>query len=238
VPDWPRVLFSVREHGERAHWHTDSQWPPARTEHRPLYLDWTGDLRVKQPAAEADVRYSATDPGARAQFDYTFDEPVELVGYMKLRLWVEAVGADDMDLFVAIQKLDTDGNLVPFPFYAEHDDGNVALGWLRVSHRELDEKRSTPSQPWHRHERQLLLEAGEPVAVDIEIWPSGTSFDRGDTLRLIVQGRDIYDYPGAIISRHEDTVNAGTHVIHVGGRFDSHLLVPVLADADSRATRS
>jgi len=44
-----------------------------------------------------------------------------------------------------------------------------------------------------------------------------------------VQGRDIYDYPeSVIISRHEDTRNAGEHVIHTGGKFDSHLLIPVL----------
>jgi hypothetical protein len=29
-------------------------------------------------------------------------------------------------------------------------------------------------------------------------------------------------------ARHEDTVNRGTHRVHTGGRFDAHLLVPVL----------
>jgi predicted acyl esterase len=28
---------------------------------------------------------------------------------------------------------------------------------------------------------------------------------------------------------HEDTRNAGEHVLHTGGRYDSHLLVPVIA---------
>jgi uncharacterized protein len=228
VPDWPRVLFAVREHGTKGHWHTDSAWPLPATEHRPLHLDGIGLLRVRPPADESEVRYAPQQPGARAQFDYTFDERVELVGNMKLRLWVETVGADDMDLFVAIQKLDAEGNLITFPFYAEHDDGNVALGWLRASHRELDEQRSTPAQPWHLHRRRLPLAAGEPVALDIEVWPSGTRFERGEMLRLIIQGRDVYDYPGAIISRHEETLNAGIHVLHMGGRFDSHLLVPLL----------
>ena len=136
---------------------------------------------------------------------------------MKLRLWVEAVGADDMDLFVAIQKLDPEGTLVTFPFYAEHDDGNVALGWLRASHRELDEERSTPgatvaSAPPAAAAR--ARRAGRARHRDLAV---GTRFERGDTLRLIVCGRDVYDYPGAIISRHEETLNAGTHVLHMGG---------------------
>jgi hypothetical protein len=32
-----------------------------------------------------------------------------MVGYPKARLWVEAKGADDMDLFVLVQKLDAHG---------------------------------------------------------------------------------------------------------------------------------
>ena len=33
---------------------------------------------------------------------------------MKLHLWVEADGNDDMDLFVAIQKLDKHGKWLPY----------------------------------------------------------------------------------------------------------------------------
>ena len=30
--------------------------------------------------------------------------------------------------------------------------------------------------------------------------------------------------------RHEDTVNRGAHVIHAGGKYDSHLLIPVVPE--------
>ena len=53
---------------------------------------------------------------AQARFDHRFAETTELVGPMKLKLWVEARGADDMDLFVAVQKLDGGGAVVPFSF--------------------------------------------------------------------------------------------------------------------------
>src|SRR3712207_7668373 len=58
-------------------------------------------------------------------------------------LFRSAEGADDMDVFVAIQKLDRDGTIVPFAYYAQFEDGPVALGWLRASHRELDRTKST-----------------------------------------------------------------------------------------------
>ena len=61
-----------------------------------------------------------------------------------------AASADDMDLFVAIQKVDRNGEPVGFHYYASFDTGPVALGWLRASHRELDAAKSTPERPIQR----------------------------------------------------------------------------------------
>ena len=85
------------------------------------------------------MSYEATE--GQAVFDHAFDTNTELTGYMKLRLWVGAEGADDMDLFVGVQKIDQHGERVPFPFFSTFDDGDVALGWLRVSRRALDQRR-------------------------------------------------------------------------------------------------
>jgi predicted acyl esterase len=82
------------------------------------------------------LRYDARE--GRATFGWTFAEPTELTGEASLRLWVEADGSDDMDLFVALQKLDAAGQEVGFTFYSFYEDGPIALGWLRASHRELD----------------------------------------------------------------------------------------------------
>ena len=102
----------------------------------------------------------------------------------------------------------------------------MASGWLRVSHRELDEEMSTPDRPWLKHERELKLSAGEIVSCEVEILPSGTGFLAGDQLVLIVQGHDILERFARFT--HTDTVNDGHHVIHSGGQHDSHLLIPVL----------
>jgi len=145
---------------------------------------------------------------------------------MKLKLWVSAEGADDVDLEVGLKKFDRDGNEVFFADFNHMENGMVASGWLRVSHRELDEAKSTPQQPWLRHERIQKLKAGEIVPAEVEILPSGTAFEAGDELRLIVQGHEILQF--AYRNHHEDTVNAGHHVLHAGGKYDSHLLVPVI----------
>jgi predicted acyl esterase len=152
-----------------------------------------------------------------------------LTGHMKLKLWVQADGSDDMDLFVAIEKIDRAEYIVPFAFLSNHDDGPVALGWLRASHRELDKKKSTAYQPFHKHEKEIKLKAGEIVPIEIEIWPSSTLLERGERLRVVVQGSDIYAYPEERhTNQHTETVNRGEHVIYAGGKYDSHLLVPVV----------
>ncbi|MEO6040475.1 MAG: CocE/NonD family hydrolase [Croceibacterium sp.] len=228
---WPRVHLEVRESAHRSAWRAEADWPLARTEYRPLFLDaGTGTLGETPAAVEGRAIYDPLDTAGEAVFDHRFAEDSELTGYMNLKLWVEAHEADDMDLFVALQKLDALGRPVGFHFYAFYDNGPVALGWLRVSHRALDEARSAPWQPVHSHVQEQLLRPGEIVPVEIEIWPSSTLFRKGETLRVVVKGMDIYRdaLPNLPFARHEDLRNRGRHVIHTGGAFDSHLLAPVV----------
>jgi len=65
--------------------------------------------------------------------------------------------------------------------------------------------------------------------VEIEIWPSCTLFEKGERLCIVVQGIDIYWYPNERHTNgHTATVNKGEHVIYKGGKYDSHLLVPMI----------
>jgi predicted acyl esterase len=85
-----------------------------------------------------------------------------------------------------------------------------------------------PHQPVLKHQRGLKLKPGEIVPVEIEIWPSSTLFERGEKLRLVVQGRDILTYKAF---GHTETVNKGEHIIYTGGKYDSHLLVSAIPGA-------
>ena len=234
IATWPPVRMEVRErHGEAVE-REEQEFPLARTRYTALYLDAARQvLNEKQPATAAQLRQDAVDGSAR--FDLTFDKDTELTGYAALKLWVEAEGSDDMDLFVALQKLDAHGDLVGLTFYAFYENGPVALGWQRVSHRALDEGRSTPERPVHPHRAEELLSPGEIVPVEIELWPSSTLFRAGETLRLVIAGSDIYRREEGVMlpfPLHEQTRNRGTHVFHTGGDYDSRLLVPVVPAKD------
>jgi len=225
---WPAVRLEVRDRAWSGTTKAAEAWPVPNTEYVKLYLDAaSGSLLDETPPAQSQLSYEPLDEAGQAVFDYTFEEATDLVGHMKLKARVSTSEGDDLDLFVAIQKLDTDGNPVGFVHYAVFEDGPVALGWLRASHRELDITASTDYQPVLKHERSLKVAPGEQVDVEIEVLPAGTRFEKGETLRLIIAGRDIYYYPKPkLYVHHEDTVNRGLHTVHTGGPGAAHLLVP------------
>jgi uncharacterized protein len=239
--DWPAVRMEARESYYRGRHRTASRWPPAETEYRALYLrppsgaGAPGTLEAEPDAAEGQVSYDSLGSGLaprRAEFSITFGEPVELIGHMVATLYLSAPQAEDLDVFVALFKLDAGGAHVGFPYYAQFEDGPMAVGWQRASHRELDPRRSTPFLPVLAHQRALPVPPGEVVRLDIEVLPSGTRFEAGERLLLVVQGSDVQRYPKpAVYARHEDTVNNGPHILHTGGRFASCLAVPVFPQA-------
>ncbi len=224
VKYWPKVRLEVRERYFIGNFRNENEWPLARTRYTPLFLDADGELKNKIPEKENSVSYDAKN--GKAKFEYRFTERTELIGHMKLKLWLQVEGGDDADLFVDIEKYDRTGEFCRFPHTVRmYDYAPASLGWLRASHRELDEEKSTPYQPVHKHQKELKLKPGEVVPLEIEIWPTSILFEAGETLRLIVQGKDILAYPGF---GHTETINQGKHVIHMGGKFDSHLLVPII----------
>ena len=93
----------------------------AMAERHPLFDDyWVAkNAELEKISVPAFVVASWGDHGLH----HRFEERTELTGYMKLRLWVHAEGSDDMDMFVAIQKIDRTGDLVPFQGPCSHRRG-------------------------------------------------------------------------------------------------------------------
>ena len=134
-----------------------------------------------------------------------------------------------------LKKFDERGREVFFSGYNGYRKDAVAKGWLRVSHRALDPSRNRPSRPYHSHDRLEKVSADEIVPVEIEILSSSTWFERASRLQVTILGRDAARYPAF---RHRHLINRGRHVIHCGGRFDSHLLMPLIRGAIRPSTGS
>jgi hypothetical protein len=201
----------------------EKEFPLARTQYKKLYLDAAkGTLSFDPVAKESKVGYEA-ETGSTT-FAIKLNEDTEITGYMKLRLWVEAEGNDDMDLFIAIRKLDEKGNWLPTNVLGEPHPG--AWGKMRVSRRELDQKLSTDFQPIQAHRKDEKLKPGEIVPVDIEIWPHSRIWHKGQQLQVLVSGHYIRE--GWFEPFSWELNNKGKHVIHSGGKYDSYLQVPVI----------
>jgi uncharacterized protein len=224
---WPRVRVEVRDRAGVYHHRDDIPWPVDPAAHTRLHLDaGSGKLATAEPGSASEATF---DPRI-SQFDaeYAFTEDTTVVGPMKLRLWLQIEAGSDADVFVAVRKVDSGGQDIRFPINALYDNGPVALCWLRASHRALDEAASEELRPVHPHEREEPLVPGEPVALEIEIWPSGTIFHAGEKLVLTVLGRDFVpsgnpDHPRVL---HEDLRNEGEWILLFGGGYDSYLNIP------------
>ncbi|QDP02362.1 CocE/NonD family hydrolase [Thalassotalea sp. PS06] len=218
------VRLEVRHSLTQYHVRFEESWPIPRTEYRRLFLD--ADNRILRPSPitkSGKVDYPAQT--GSAIFSIVFDRDTEISGNMKLKLWLSTDQGTDMDIFVAVKKSDVHGDDVPFYAKTGYNKGPVALGWLRVSQRELDRKKSTPWQPILTHENPQTLSENEIVAVEIEILPSSTLFKKGETLNLVIQGHDIFSHPTLAHAYNE---NKGIHSIYTGKQYDSHLLIPVI----------
>jgi len=99
---------------------------------------------VPEAPQEQQSRTYDADSKQTIGVDLTFDGRTELTGPMVLKLWISALDADDLDLFVALKKFDRQGREVHFCGKDGFREGIVALGWLRVSQRHLNPERSEP----------------------------------------------------------------------------------------------
>ena len=232
----PRVRLEIRATRDESRVRAEAQWPLKSVRYEPWYLDaTTRRLVLEQCPDEAAASYEPARRRSkgRARFVRRFERETELTGSMTLKIWVSTSEGDDLDLFVVLRKWNAARREVRFYGYNGFDKDGVAKGWLRVSHRELDATRSRPGRPWHAHRQHQPVQPDEIVAVEIEILASGTLFEAGSSLSVDVLGHDADRYPAF---RHGRTVNRGTHTIHTGGRFDSHLLAPVVRRCVTQST--
>ena len=242
----PKVRLQVRHPGERFVERAEAEWPLARTRWTTLHLDpATGGLAEAPPAAASDLAFAAMGDGL------TFLTPpleaeTEITGPIAARLWVSSSTAD-ADLFLVLRVFAPDLREVTF-IGAIDPHTPIAQGWLRASHRKLDPGLSLPYRPYHSHDEAQPLVPGEPVALDVEIWPTSIVVPAGHRIGLSVRGRD-YVYPGGSGGKlsnfkneltgcgpflHDDSVDrppevfGGTTTLHVGPGHEAFVLLPII----------
>src|SRR2546428_375807 len=119
-----------------------------------------------------------------------FSEPVEkqteITGPLAAKLFVSS-STPDADLFLVFRVFTLDLREVVFQG-AIDPHTPIAQGWLRASHRKLDAELSTPYRPYHSHDGVKKLKPGEPVELDIELWPTSIVVPAGHPVALTLRG--------------------------------------------------
>lgn len=217
----PKVRVSVlNPGGEDIVDRPESAYPLESTKREALYLNASGTLTASKAVNSDHVSYDSDDGKSHADFIYTFDKATEFIGNIHVKLWVAAENAHDMDLFVMGEKLDENGNVLPVLVKgAPYCKGNEPApfewgnGRCRVSARISD-----------REDHPVNL--GEIVPVEMDFCPMGMYFEKGQKLRISVHG---YNPQGAELplQKATKTINQGKHIIYCGGKYDSHIDLPV-----------
>lgn len=245
--DTPVVrMTTLDQGGTDLDYRTAEKFPPDYREVCTVYLDAKNASMSEERRPAASVSYDSESREDEASFLLKMDEELEITGYCKLKLWVEADGSDDMDLYVRMAKRGADGS------YLFHDAvGGLFYGpynQLRVSHRELDPEKSTELIPFHTHTSEQLLASGEIVPVEIMLSPISMLVHPGEHLEIMVSGfnksmarKDWKPRPEdmrlAMLQMGVDpdkgmapppntSRNKGRHIIHTGGEYDSLLMFP------------
>jgi uncharacterized protein len=230
VAEWPAVTIETRESNGSITSRTESSWPPQSIVPTQLFLDCRAMSLTEAAPRELSKFGYASDQAGRAVFEHRFTEDTEITGGAALHVWMSADEHTEMDVFIGVRKIDSTGQEVGFRFFSTFSDGPVALGWLRASHRSLSSA-STPLQPVHDHASKTPLQPGQPVPLDIEIWPSSTLFRADECLQLIVGGSDLYIFNSGAPENRHGADNRGRHTILSGPSFESYLTLPLVSRA-------
>jgi predicted acyl esterase len=241
----PPVSLLVRHPGERFIQRFENEWPLRRTQWTPLYLDPVSmSLQPSVASVDGTVQYDADGDGVTFSTQ-PIDRETELTGPIALKLFVSS-STSDADIFAIVRLFDPHGKEVLF-HGAVDPHTPIAQGWLRASHRKLDERRSHPWRPYHPHDELQLLQPGEVVELDVEIWPTCIVVPPGYRIALTVRGKDYeHEGPGATMSTskrvmrgcgpfvHDDpadrppAVFGGKVTLHSGTRHPACILLPVI----------
>ena len=246
VMDGPTVTTFVSGIAEYVAW---SEWPPEEIEYSNLYLRRgpsgavvslnDGSLSQEPPrGGEGGTTYSyprqewhlgpvefkpdgSSDPTSQVLTWTT--EPLEQD--------VMIAGPIAVVLYASSDQLDTDffvklWDQVPSGTGQNHRDVLLARGWLRASHRELDESRSKIGRPFHPHRDPKPIEPGKVYRFDIEVWPIAHVFVTGNRIRLQITNGDSSVTDGNY--SHFYGLKFGSDTIFHDADHPSHVVLPVI----------
>jgi hypothetical protein len=203
---------------------------PPNQEHS---ISWDANLDLGMPVPAPIGRVGGTPRWSTGVsfISEPMGEDLALVGYMKAGLWVSSTSAD-LDVHVSLRVIDEHDREIRYEAIVLPMDPNnihpVGTGCLKVSHRTLDDARSTDYWPVHTHTEAdyARLEAGEIVYIELGLNPSTALIRKGCRLQVDIQPSS----PAGIPARaFDESYHAGaTNTVYTGPEHVSFVQLPIL----------
>lgn len=224
------VHMMIRTGNGSYYWRDEKEWPVLGTEYRKFYLhgDGNGDGMQKlqeQAMEEGKISYPADQDREILFVTEPLEEDLVLAGYPMADLFVSSTGID-MKVLTYLYALDEENDKIPFVM-----DLNpmtpLSKGGLKVSHRKLDEERSTIYRPYHTHLQKDYqpLKPGEIVQAQVEMVPMTAKIKKGWKLAFAVMANN---EQGELTDPFDDYSAGAENIIYTGKKFPSYVQIPVI----------
>lgn len=191
-----------------------------------MTAQWTAGAAAAAPCETDNRTFEATS------LTYTtppLDSDLQVTGPILANVWAELT-SKDATLVAVLSEVDPSGA-----------SNQITAGFLLASQRAVDRRRSwygpgkvmiRPFHPFTR-ESQRAVTPNDPALYRIEIYPTSNRFKKGDRIRLTIGTANT----PATSTPVPDLTNelAGEIRVLRGGRYDSNVLLPVLAKESERS---
>ena len=225
IMDEPAVSVFVEGTRETV---TADQWPPKEVEHRSLYLRPRRKLSFEPELMGAEH----APPDGFYQAPLTVTDRVEIIDWSTAPFEepVEMIGTGAAHLFVEIDQPDT--NLIMRIWDAAPNGKRqlITTGYLKASHRELDNELSSEGSPIHPHTRAVPVEPGIVEEYVLRLYPFAATFMPGH--RMVVElsnNEPLADEHNALLPPDAFHLPVGrpvTHKVYRDAKHPSRLVLP------------
>ncbi len=207
-------------------WRDEDEWPLARTQWTKYYLRSDGKLDPIPPIpGERPDSFinkpwlNMAEPVPSVKFTTPpLTDDTEVTGPIVLYFHA-SLSTGDANWMADLKDVAPDGT-----------ERMVSKGWLKASHRELDEAKSKPHQPYHPHHRSIPVEPWKVYEYAMAIMETSNVFRAGHRIQLVIKGQDSRWEEGDHYF-HLNNMKETKHNIYHSEEYPSHLLLPIIPSA-------
>jgi predicted acyl esterase len=190
------------------------------------------------PSVSQDVTFHGSNSNdiwlARPPWDWKPLEAGKAVAYVTEPLsdTVVMAGSGSVDLWLKSTARDTDLQVTLTEVRPDGGETYVQIGWLRASHRKLNEAASSVLRPVHTNFESDAadLPEGEYVLARVELFPFAHVFRAGSRVRISVEspGRDRPLWKFDVLAAEGEVINTIAH----SAAHPSRIVLPVVPGID------